>query len=166
MATMLETVDVPTIERKGSGRPKEPNPFIDGEYGDTIRGLRVITDESSDDDKKGAAKALFVPGIKDTKQNKEFAKVTVQLREAGAARDVTIRQTYSHHRVGTVDGVLITFWAIPKIVRKTKAEIEAERAAAAESAVVENEIPEPNVEADEEVPAPKVVTRGTTRKTK
>lgn len=155
----LETVAIPTVTRT-SGKPKEPNPFIDGEFGDAIRNLPVDAPAGT----AGAALAVEVPGILD-KTNKEYAKVSRQIRDAGNARGVTMRQIHTAVK-GADDkpSVKITFFAVTKVERRTKAEIEAERKEAADLAASEAEMPEANTEGDDEIaPAKTPVKRGTAR---
>jgi hypothetical protein len=125
----LELAAIPSVVRT-STKPKEPNPFIDGQYGDVIRKLPVDAEPGTPD----AALTVTVPGIMD-KTNKEFQKVARQLRDAGNARGVTMRQ--KHEEVKAADGkpgVKITFYAVTRIERKTKAEIEAAKKLEAEAA--------------------------------
>ena len=141
---ILEPVVVPELSRT-SGRKADPNPFIDGEFGDVIRAMPV-------DPKPGEPGAynVQVPGLKDLKTNKEFAKVAKQLRDAGAKRGVTIRQL--HTQVTGADdkpSVNIQFWAIKLIVRITKEEKAKRDAEVAAQALTEA------AEAAATTPAPK-----------
>lgn len=164
---ILEQETIPVVTR---GASKDPNPFIDGEFGDAVRAMPVDAPAG-----QSGALVVRVPGINDIKVNKEFATVAKQIRDAGAARGVTMRQQHTAEKLadGTM-GVKIKFWAVTLIVRKTKAELEAEKkakeaekaATAAEQA--EADALEPNNgEGEEEpvtnVPAPiekPVVARG------
>lgn len=158
---ILEQETIPVLTRK-SGRTAEPNPFIDGEFADAIKNMPVDAPAG-----QSGALVVRVPGINDLKANKEFAKVVKQIRDAGAARGVTMRQIHTAEKLadGTM-GVKIKFWAIALIVRMTKAEKVAKDAAdkAAKDAAEQAEADalEPNDEGDDEVAAPAkpVATRG------